>query len=50
MMFTLTCANPAEMPVEFQKQAKLVINTAAAERMGITLPQSLLDKADEKVS
>ena len=43
-------ANPAEMPVEFQKQAKLVINTAAAERMGITLPQSLLDKADEKVS
>lgn len=43
-------ANPAEMPVEFQKQAKLVINTAAAERMGVTLPQSLLDKADEKVS
>ena len=40
-------ANPAEMPVEFQKQAKLVINTAAAERMGVTLPQSLLDKADE---
>ncbi|MDI9628388.1 MAG: ABC transporter substrate-binding protein [Acidobacteriota bacterium] len=43
-------ADPAEMPVEFQKQARLVINTAAAERMGVTLPQSLLDEADEKVS
>ncbi|NLH68663.1 MAG: ABC transporter substrate-binding protein, partial [Brooklawnia sp.] len=43
-------ADPSEMPVEFQKQARLVINTAAAERMGVTLPQSLLDEADEKVS
>ena len=43
-------ADPATMPVESQKTPKLVINTTAAERMGVTIPQSLLDKADEKVS
>ena len=40
-------ADPASMPVESQKTPKLVINTAAAERMGVTVPQDLLDKADE---
>ena len=43
-------ANPGEMPVESQKTPELVINTAAAERMGVTVPQSLLDRADKKVS
>ena len=42
-------ADPATMPVESQKTPKLVINTTAAERMGVTIPQSLLDKADETV-
>lgn len=42
-------AEVATMPVESQKTPKLVINTAAAERMGITLSQELLDKADEKI-
>ena len=43
-------ADPATMPVESQKTPKLVINTTAAERMGVTIPQSLLDKADETVN
>jgi len=42
-------AKPATMPVERQADYRLVINTQAAERMGITVPQALLDKADEKV-
>lgn len=41
--------DPASMPVEEQKTPKLVINTTAAERMGVTIPQELLDKADETV-
>lgn len=43
-------ADPASMPVEAQKTPKLVINTTAAQRMGVTVPQDLLSKADEKVS
>lgn len=43
-------ADVAKMPVESQKTPQLVINTTAAERMGITLPAELLDKADKKVS
>ena len=43
-------ADPATMSVESQKTPKLVINTTAAERMGVTIPQSLLDKADETVN
>lgn len=41
--------DPATMPVESQKTPRLVINTTAAERMGITLPKDLLDEADEVV-
>lgn len=43
-------ADPATMPVEAQANPRLVINEAAAERMGITLPQALLDEADERIS
>jgi len=43
-------AKPAEMPVEKQAEMKLVINSKAAEKMGVTLPQALLDRADEVVS
>lgn len=42
-------AKPATMPVESQKQLRLVINQAAAQRMGVTIPQALLDKADEVI-
>ncbi len=40
--------NPKDMPVESQKQPKLYINVSQAEKMGITIPQELLEKADEK--
>lgn len=42
-------ADPATMPVEEQKKPRLVINTGAAKRMGVEIPQTLLDKADKKV-
>lgn len=42
--------DPANMPVEQQAEPRLVINEAAAQRMGITLPQDLLDEADERIA
>jgi putative ABC transport system substrate-binding protein len=38
-------ANAAEIPVEKGKIVSLSINTAAAERMGVTIPQDLIDSA-----
>jgi putative ABC transport system substrate-binding protein len=42
-------AQPASMPVEKQAEMKLVLNKKAAEKMGVPLPQSLLDRAAEVV-
>ncbi|WP_084634923.1 ABC transporter substrate-binding protein [Propionicicella superfundia] len=39
-------ANPATMPVETQEDLALYLNLGAAQRMGVTLPQNLIDKAD----
>lgn len=41
-------AKPADMPVESQKNLKLYVNETEAKKIGITIPQDLLDKADEK--
>ena len=41
-------AAPATMPVESQSDVQLVVNIAAAQRMGVTLPQDLLDQAAAK--
>ncbi|MBD7996452.1 ABC transporter substrate-binding protein [Arthrobacter sp. Sa2CUA1] len=38
--------DPATMPVEKQTESLLVVNKGAAERMGVTVPQELLDTAD----
>lgn len=38
-------ADPAETPVELQETLELVVNPGAAERMGITLPDDVLDDA-----
>lgn len=38
-------ANPGDTPVEFQEELQLHINTIYAEKMGVTPPQALLDKA-----
>ena len=40
-------ANPATMPVESQKDLQLYVNTAAAARMGVTIPADLLAKANK---
>lgn len=37
--------NPAEMPIEYAGECDLVLNEEAAEQMGISLPQELLDQA-----
>ena len=38
-------ADPAEIPVELQESLETVVNEEAAERMGVTIPQSVLDRA-----
>ena len=39
--------NPANMPVEKCEMTDLYINPAAAERLGITIPQSVIDRATQ---
>ena len=39
-------ADPAEMPVETQTELLLIVNPAAAERMGVEIPAEVLDRAD----
>ena len=38
-------ATPATMPIEYLQQTDLVINTETAEKIGITIPPELLEKA-----
>ncbi|HEY8531877.1 MAG TPA: ABC transporter substrate-binding protein [Limnochorda sp.] len=40
-------ADPAEIPIEYQANPRLVVNPAAAARMGVTLPQELLSQAEQ---
>jgi len=42
-------AKPADMAVEKQSNMKLTVNLTAAEKMGVKLPQALIDKADEVI-
>ena len=42
----LNGANPAETPIQFQETAILMVNKSAAQRMGITIPQDLLEEAE----
>lgn len=37
------------MAVESQKDTKLIINVKAAKAMGVEIPQSLRDKADQVI-
>ncbi|MFZ7126805.1 MAG: ABC transporter substrate-binding protein [Desulfobacterales bacterium] len=45
-MRILEGADPASTPVETQKQLQLHINLTYAEKMGVTVPESLLESAD----
>ncbi|HHY45699.1 MAG TPA: ABC transporter substrate-binding protein [Firmicutes bacterium] len=41
--------NPAEMPVQYQKEMRLVVNLKAAQAMGVTVPQSVIKRADRVI-
>lgn len=39
-------ATPATMPIQVQKEFKVVVNESAAQRNGIMIPQDILEKAE----
>ena len=42
-------ARPAELPIQQPTIFELVVNLRTASRLGVTVPQSVLDRADELV-
>lgn len=41
--------NPEGLPVEFVKVVQLFVNPSAAEKMGVTLPAAVIERADEVI-